>query len=101
MRTDQGERDMTDNEKMLERFEGWLDALMDQFEQTTHSASDPIWMRLNHLKKQAWNLRGRNPKMKRLYGKLNEALRLLEGQFAQRSRFLVELRGIRRSNGGK
>jgi len=95
---DYGEGGMTDNEKMLERFDGWLDALIDQFEQATHSGSDPLWMRANHLKKQAWNLRGRNQKMKLLYGKLKEALRLLEGQSAHRSKFLRELRRIQNSN---
>ena len=88
---------MTDREEALARFEPSLDAWVAQFEATT-KASDTLWNRASDLKRNAWNLRAGNPRMKRLHQKLDSALNLLIGQAAQRQKFLIEFRAIKNSN---
>jgi hypothetical protein len=88
---------MTDREEALARFEPSLDAWVVQLEATTKSG-DALWNRASDLKKNAWHLRARNPRMKRLHRKLDSALNLLIGQAAQRQRFIKELRTIQNSN---
>jgi hypothetical protein len=97
MRSGSGEKRMTDRAEALARFEPSLDAWVAQFEATTKS-NDALWNRTFDLKRNAWNLRARNPRMKRLHQKLDSALNLLIGQAAQRQRFLKELRVIKNSN---
>ncbi len=88
---------MTDREEALARFEPSLDAWVAQFEATTKS-NDALWKRVVDLKRDAWNLRAQNPRMKRLHRKLDSALNLLIGQAAQRQKFLTELHVIKNSN---
>jgi hypothetical protein len=78
---------MTDREEARARFERNLDAWVAQLEATTKS-SDPLWHRAFDLKRYAWNLRARNPRIKRLHQKLDSALNLLIGQAGQRQKFL-------------
>ena len=87
---------MADREKARARFERGLEAWVAQLEATTNI--DPLWNRASDLKRDAWNLRAQNPRMKRLHRKLDSALNLLIGQAAQRQKFLSELRAIGNSN---
>ncbi len=87
---------MTDREEALARFEPSLDAWVVQFEDT--KSGDALWNRASDLKRNAWHLRARNPRMKRLHRKLDSALNLLIGQAAQRQRFIKELRTIQNSS---
>ena len=88
---------MTDREEALARFERNLDVWVTQFEATT-KFSDPLWSRAFDLKRHAWGLRARNPRMKQLHQKLDSALNILVAQSVQREKLLKELRIIRNSN---
>jgi hypothetical protein len=92
-----GEKHMTERKEALARFERNLDAWVVQFEATT-TVSDPLWSRAFDLKRYAWSLRARNPRMKRLHQKLDSALNILVAQSVQRQKFLRELRDIPNSN---
>jgi protein gp37 len=87
---------MADREKARARFELGLDAWLTQLEATTNI--DSLWKRASDLKKHAWNIRARDPRMKRLHQKLNSALNLLIGQSVQRQKFITEFRAVKNSN---
>ena len=87
---------MTDREKVRACFERGLDAWVAQLEATTNI--DPLWNRASDLKRHAWNLRARNPRMKRLHQKLDSAINLLIGQSVQRQKFITEFRAVKNSN---
>jgi hypothetical protein len=87
---------MADREKARARFERGLEAWVAQLEATTNI--DPLWNRASDLKRDAWNLRARNPRMKRLHQKLDSALNLLIGQSVQRQKFITEFHAVKNSN---
>ena len=87
---------MADREKARARFERWLDAWVAELEATTNI--DPLWNRASDLKRHAWKLRARDPRVKRLHQKLDSALKLLIGQSVQRQKFITEFRGVKDSN---